>query len=105
MSSCLSTEKAEAIRVIIRIKPVELKPPYTMPYIMKVSENQVRVDGRILKYDHIFSGEAHQEDVFEKVAKPAVSGLFEGYNGTIFAYGQTGSGKTYTIFGDESSGS
>jgi kinesin family protein 6/9 len=39
--------------------------------------------------------------VFEKVAKPVISGVLEGYNGTIFAYGQTGSGKTHTIFGGD----
>ncbi|KAK9870098.1 hypothetical protein WA026_006192 [Henosepilachna vigintioctopunctata] len=33
------------------------------------------------------------------VAKPVVSSVMHGFNGTIFAYGQTGSGKTYSITG------
>lgn len=33
------------------------------------------------------------------VAKPVVTSVLDGYNGTIFAYGQTGSGKTFTITG------
>ena len=37
--------------------------------------------------------------MFEEVAVPALNGVFEGYNGTIFAYGQTGSGKSFTMEG------
>ncbi len=37
--------------------------------------------------------------VFERVARPVVSGALEGFNGTIFAYGQTGSRKTFTMTG------
>jgi len=33
------------------------------------------------------------------VARRAVLGCLDGYNGTVFAYGQTGSGKTFTISG------
>jgi hypothetical protein len=43
---------------------------------MKIDDNHIRVDGKTLAYDNIFSGDSSQEDVFEKVAKPAVSGLF-----------------------------
>lgn len=31
------------------------------------------------------------------MAKPIITGVFDGFNGTIFAYGQTASGKTYTM--------
>ncbi len=44
-------------------------------------------------------GPARRRQVFERVARPVVTGAMEGYNGTIFAYGQTGSGKTFTITG------
>ena len=36
-------------------------------------------------------------DVYNRVARPIVSNVLEGYNGTIFAYGQTGTGKTFTM--------
>jgi kinesin family protein 5 len=42
---------------------------------------------------------ASQRDLYDCVAAPVVSGVLEGYNGTVFAYGQTGSGKTHTILG------
>jgi len=38
-------------------------------------------------FDAIFGPESRQSDVFEEVAAPAVKGVLEGYNGTIFAYG------------------
>jgi kinesin family protein 5 len=33
------------------------------------------------------------------VAAPVVTGVLDGYNGTIFAYGQTGSGKSFSMEG------
>ena len=40
--------------------------------------------------------------MYNRVARPIVSNVLEGYNGTIFAYGQTGTGKTFTMEGDRS---
>lgn len=40
-----------------------------------------------------------QLDVYNQTARPIVSKVLEGYNGTIFAYGQTGTGKTFTMEG------
>ncbi|GIL50863.1 hypothetical protein Vafri_6849 [Volvox africanus] len=51
------------------------------------------------RFNGILTAEAKQDEVFERVARPAVMGAMSGYNGTIFAYGQTGSGKTFTITG------
>ncbi|KAJ3176997.1 Kinesin- protein 6 [Geranomyces variabilis] len=51
------------------------------------------------RFDRIFDMDSGQEEVFDVVAKPVVSSVMDGYNGTIFAYGQTGSGKTFTITG------
>ena len=42
---------------------------------------------------------ADQQMVFEKLGRPVLSNVLEGYNATLFAYGQTGSGKTYTMMG------
>lgn len=39
-------------------------------------------------------------DVYNRVARPIVENVLEGYNGTIFAYGQTGTGKTFTMEGN-----
>ncbi|XP_047314913.1 kinesin-like protein KIN-14I [Impatiens glandulifera] len=51
-------------------------------------------------YDHVFDGNASQEDIFEDT-KYLVQSAIDGYNVCIFAYGQTGSGKTFTIYGSD----
>ena len=51
----------------------------------------------IERFDFFF-----QVDVYNRVARPIVDNVLEGYNGTIFAYGQTGTGKTFTMEGDRS---
>ncbi|RCI03732.1 hypothetical protein CU098_008918, partial [Rhizopus stolonifer] len=48
-------------------------------------------------YDYVFSNESHQQQVYEKAAKPLLEKLLKGFNATILAYGQTGSGKTYSM--------
>ena len=37
--------------------------------------------------------------IFERVGRPIIPHLLEGYNACVLAYGQTGSGKTYTMMG------
>ncbi|XP_048508096.1 kinesin-like protein KIF6 [Athalia rosae] len=51
-------------------------------------------------FHKIFDVDVKQDDIFEKVARPIVQSVLNGYNATIFAYGQTGSGKTFSITGD-----
>ncbi|GLV35272.1 Kinesin-like protein at 64D [Carabus blaptoides fortunei] len=51
------------------------------------------------RFCSIFDQYSRQNDVFDKLARPVVNSVLQGYNGTIFAYGQTGSGKTYSITG------
>ena len=50
-------------------------------------------------YDGIFNHLTSQSEIFEKSVKGIVSGVMEGFNGTVFAYGQTSSGKTHTMTG------
>lgn len=56
-------------------------------------------NGFTFRFNHIFSPEATQTDVFDACARPIVESCLQGYNGCLFAYGQTGSGKTYTMTG------
>lgn len=36
---------------------------------------------------------------YDRVVRPVVDEVLQGYNCTVFAYGQTGTGKTYTMEG------
>ena len=56
-------------------------------------------DPHIFNLDHIFDSNSTQDQIYEVAAKPVVSSVLEGFNGTIFAYGQTSSGKTHTMQG------
>ncbi|XP_042904439.2 kinesin heavy chain isoform X1 [Parasteatoda tepidariorum] len=56
--------------------------------------------GKVYTFDKLFGANASQLEVYNDVAKPIVTGVFNGFNGTILAYGQTSSGKTYTMEGD-----
>ena len=42
---------------------------------------------------------ASQETMFERVGRPAVDSVLDGYNGTVLCYGQTGAGKSFTMVG------
>lgn len=50
------------------------------------------------KFDKILRN-ASQEVLFGMTGKDMVSGVLDGYSGTIIAYGQTGAGKTFTTLG------
>eukprot|EP01006_Ploeotia_vitrea_P045200 TRINITY_DN66919_c7_g2_i2.p1 TRINITY_DN66919_c7_g2~~TRINITY_DN66919_c7_g2_i2.p1 ORF type:complete len:683 (+),score=401.25 TRINITY_DN66919_c7_g2_i2:24-2072(+) len=70
-------------------------------------DKQARASGRKEKkkkpihfaYDHLFTPDKNNRDIYETIGSPIVSGAMKGYHGCIFAYGQTSSGKTYTIHG------
>eukprot|EP00794_Sanderia_malayensis_P016705 gene16705-18399_t len=59
---------------------------------------------RAFKFDHVFTPDYTQEQVYHNCVQPLVSCCFDGYNATVFAYGQTGSGKTYTMGTGNSAG-
>lgn len=60
LSSYDSVTKTEMIKIFIRLKPSENKNLCVMPYIMKMDDTTLRMDGKTLKYDHVFAGDALQ---------------------------------------------
>lgn len=48
----------------------------------------------------MFDVEAQNRDLFERLMKPLVHSLMDGYNCSFINYGATGTGKTYTILGN-----
>ncbi|KAC9897492.1 hypothetical protein E3N88_45115 [Mikania micrantha] len=95
------------IRVYCRLRPLTPKEisDKERNVLTTVDEFTVQHLGRDEKikqhcYDHVFDGNATQEDVFNDT-RYLVQSAVDGYNVCIFAYGQTGSGKTFTIYGSE----
>ncbi|XP_074471706.1 kinesin-like protein KIF18A isoform X1 [Sebastes fasciatus] len=52
-------------------------------------------------FDHVFSENSTQDDIFESTTKGVLDGVMNGFNCTVFAYGATGAGKTHTMLGSE----
>ncbi len=109
------------VRVVVRVRPfsqdeknskykqivhvdsingsVKLDPPENIdPSTNLARENPAKV----FAFDTVFGMDSAQMDVYNRVARPIVENVLEGYNGTIFAYGQTGTGKTFTMEGNRS---
>ncbi|XP_074522413.1 kinesin-like protein KIF18A [Halichoeres trimaculatus] len=52
-------------------------------------------------FDHVFSEDCTQSDIFENTTKGVLDGVMNGFNCTVFAYGATGAGKTHTMLGSQ----
>lgn len=52
-------------------------------------------------FDRVFRSDSTQKEVYDHAAKPIITSVLKGFNGTVFAYGQTASGKTYTMEGPD----
>eukprot|EP00002_Diphylleia_rotans_P033221 TRINITY_DN703_c0_g3_i5.p1 TRINITY_DN703_c0_g3~~TRINITY_DN703_c0_g3_i5.p1 ORF type:complete len:860 (-),score=162.25 TRINITY_DN703_c0_g3_i5:1427-4006(-) len=101
-----------AIEVFCRIKPtpkaancfiihpldhkIEFVFPKSVLDLGYVNNTRERYE---FKFSDIFSTDAKQDEVFEKVGRKAILSVLDGFNSTIFAYGQTGSGKTFSMTG------
>ncbi|QLQ81431.1 hypothetical protein HG537_0F01920 [Torulaspora globosa] len=85
------------ISVVIRPKPVVSaeREPWRI-------ENQTTIsheEAGEFSFDHVFSADCGNLDVYERTSRPMIDKLLEGFNATVFAYGMTGSGKTFTMTG------
>jgi len=94
-----SGETKEGYRMITKVNTIDGTIKVEMP---KRDANNAETPAKIFTFDTVFAPEVKQVDVYNRVARPIVCNVLEGYNGTIFAYGQTGTGKTFTMEGDRS---
>jgi hypothetical protein len=63
------------------------------PMLGQLSLTLINGKQREFLYDYVFDSGVTQDHVYNRIAKPVVSDVLKGFNGTIFAYGQTGTGK------------
>lgn len=56
---------------------------------------------KLFTFDGVYNINDTTLQIYENICFPLISGVLEGYNGTVFAYGQTGCGKSYTMMGVE----
>jgi len=79
----------------IGFKCVDFKSPETIAISNSFNNTQN------FTFDRVFNDKTTQDLFFNETAKPLISEILKGYNGTIFTYGQSGSGKTFTMYGAE----
>ena len=78
---------------IVDIKPEDSK----QSSLAQISLTLITGKQRDFAYDYAFDATATQDQVYDRVARPVVTDVLKGFNGTIFAYGQTGTGKVRLI--------
>lgn len=95
-----------AVQVAIRIRPLterdRAQPRFansSSSDVLRAHEKHVQIvsQNKYFTYDHVFSTETRQSEIFAALGQQPVHKFVEGYNVTMLAYGQTSSGKTYTM--------
>eukprot|EP00095_Tigriopus_kingsejongensis_P001128 snap_masked-scaffold1099_size62903-processed-gene-0.6 protein:Tk01128 transcript:snap_masked-scaffold1099_size62903-processed-gene-0.6-mRNA-1 annotation:"kinesin-like protein kif3a isoform x2" len=113
--------KDDNVKVVVRVRPLnsqEREAKYASVVQVDHVNGEVKLEAhmsafstsltrespaKVFAFDNVFGPDSTQMDVYNRVARPIVENVIEGYNGTIFAYGQTGTGKTFTMEGERSS--
>jgi len=98
------------IRVAVRCRPFNAREKAEGSELaLGCSGNSVTIPGlgrgeaKTFSYDHVFSDDATQEQVYKAIGEQIIANAQNAYNGCIFAYGQTGAGKSHSVVGDLSS--
>ncbi|XP_019155849.1 PREDICTED: kinesin-like protein KIN-6 isoform X2 [Ipomoea nil] len=72
---------------------ITLRPPAKL-------QNSKRIKSEVYEgFSHVFSPEASQKEVYEKMVNPLVNAFIRGRSTMLAALGPSGSGKTHTVFG------
>lgn len=98
-------EQKELIDVFLRVRPVSegqksmLIDSTTTSIVVPTKD---RAEQTTFSFNEVFTEDANQEKVFERVAQPLVTDFLESdRNCFLFAYGNSNAGKTYTIYGQD----
>lgn len=107
-----STNSSITVRVAVRVRPLvhreiqagcrECIGFYSSPSFSSSSSSsnvqQITIGkDKSFAFDHVFSPQATQQQVYTQAVHYLVESFLQGYNATVLAYGQTGSGKTYSM--------
>ena len=93
-------DEAGYLRVGIRVRPLGAgRGEQSNDLVVSTEKGTIEHKDNKYRFAHVFKENDDNGDIFEKVGRPIVGAVTNGYNGTLFAYGQTGSGKTHTMLG------
>ena len=106
-----SHKESECVRVVVRCRPLNSKETADGrsriveidrkggQIVLKNPKADASEPPKNFSFDAVWDWNITQKEVYDDAARPIVSSVLEGYNGTIFAYGQTGTGKTHSMEG------
>ncbi len=76
-----------------------MDPKITQVQLHKPSGSKEKIPPKTFTFDGVYYTECNTQQIYEEMCFSLVSGVLEGYNGTVFAYGQTGCGKSFSMMG------
>ncbi|PSN55206.1 hypothetical protein C0J52_00622 [Blattella germanica] len=94
------------VKVFCRLRPPQSDEANCVSVVsgttLSFSSSEASQSGKEMQctFHRVFDEQATQEAVFDQVALPLVSDLFDGKNGLLIMCGNAGSGKTYTMTGN-----
>mmetsp|Transcript_70841 Transcript_70841/g.169620 ORF Transcript_70841/g.169620 Transcript_70841/m.169620 type:complete len:674 (-) Transcript_70841:64-2085(-) len=96
----------ESVVVCCRVRPQNAMEKQNYNQVcVEIPDNgyaiKLKTQGVDFQFDKVFSWSCTQKEVYDYAAKPIVTSVLKGFNGTVFAYGQTSSGKTFTMQGPD----
>ena len=77
-----------SVKVGVRIRPLLQKEQHQQISLNNYDEESIQFKGQTFTYDHVFSSELTQQELYQNTASPMLRSFLEGYNVTIIAYGQ-----------------
>ena len=101
---------SESVKVIVRCRPLnekerEMNTRLVIETNSLLHQCSIQRSGddpksaKNFKFDGVYGISSSTEVIYSEIVRPIVTGVVEGYNGTVFAYGQTSCGKTFTMDG------
>jgi kinesin family protein 22 len=106
-----STSANTGLKVYLRVRAIAAKLENTITVesatsiVSNAPESSKRAqyskrEERHYAFNHIFSPQSQQNDVFDICVQPLLEKFIQGESCVLFAYGMTNAGKTYTIQGN-----
>eukprot|EP01060_Flectonema_neradi_P008119 TRINITY_DN15797_c0_g1_i1.p1 TRINITY_DN15797_c0_g1~~TRINITY_DN15797_c0_g1_i1.p1 ORF type:complete len:753 (+),score=235.16 TRINITY_DN15797_c0_g1_i1:49-2307(+) len=98
-------EEGNRINVFARLRPTNERDRAEVAWeepgivVLHPDRKGITLNGakKDYEYDGTFGVDSNNGQIWEKVGRPIVENVFEGYSGSIMAYGQTGTGKSFTM--------
>jgi len=73
----------------------------TADWNLDIVNKKASIGSESFYFNELFDENNNQDEIYEKVGKPAFYDFMDGYDTSIMTYGKIGSGKTYSMIGSD----